>query len=148
MSDPQLHDIDGQAATTALAPKLERLLSVPAPPVPNNADATTLLVTLPPGSPGSPPHRHPGPAFGYVIRGEVIIEVEGESPRVVKAGEAFWEPGGDVIHYHDGNNLRDAESAFVVTMFGAAGQPMLVPVGADELEQRRDRRAGESPQSS
>ena len=143
MSDSQRHAVDNQAAA-ALEPKLERILSVSAPPVPTNTDATTLLVTLPPGSPGAPPHRHPVPAFGYVIKGEVIIEVEGESPRVVKAGEAFWEPGGDVIHYRDGNNLPDAESAFVVTMFGVAGQPMLVPVSAEELEQRRDRRAGNS----
>ncbi|MFD0473761.1 hypothetical protein ACFQ0B_40015 [Nonomuraea thailandensis] len=61
--------------------------------------------------------------------------------RVVRAGEAFWEPGGDVIHYQDGNHLADEESAFVVTMFCAPGQPMLIPVSAEELEARRDRRA-------
>jgi quercetin dioxygenase-like cupin family protein len=27
-----------------------------------------------------------------VIKGEVRFEVEGEPPRIVKAGEAFWEP--------------------------------------------------------
>lgn len=113
----------------------------PAPPMPDGAAAMTALVTLPPGSGGSPPHRHPGPVFGYVVKGEIIFELEGEPERVVKAGEAFWEPGFDVIHYQDGNNLADAESAFVVTMFCAPGQPMLVPVSAEELEQRRDRRA-------
>jgi hypothetical protein len=80
-------------------------------------------------------------AFGYVIKGEVVFEVEGEPKRVVKAGEAFWEPGGDVIHYHDGNNLSDAETVFVVTMFGVTRQPMLIPASAEELEERRDRRA-------
>jgi quercetin dioxygenase-like cupin family protein len=125
----------------ASAPKLDVISSVPAPPVPDNAEATTIVVTLPPGSEGAPPHRHPGPAFGYVLKGEIVFEVEGEPKRVVKAGEAFWEPGGDVIHYHDGNNLPDAESAFVVTMFGVADHPPLVPVSADELEERRDRRA-------
>jgi len=39
--------------------------------------------------------------------------------------------------YHDGNNLPDAETAFVVTMFGVAGQPTLIPVSPEELEQRR-----------
>jgi quercetin dioxygenase-like cupin family protein len=128
------------STTQDLAPKVDVIASVPAPPLPADAEAMTVHVTLPPGSPGAPPHRHPGPAFGYVIKGEVLFEVEGEPPRVVKAGEAFWEPGGDVIHYHDGNNLPDAESAFVVTMFGVSGQPVLTPAGADELEQRRDRR--------
>ncbi|MEV7046430.1 cupin domain-containing protein [Amycolatopsis sp. NPDC051061] len=91
--------------------------------------------------PGAPPHRHSGPAYGYVIQGEIVFELEGEPERVVKAGEAFWEPGGDVIHYQDGNHLPDAESAFVVTMFCVPGRPMLEPVRAEELEERRDRRA-------
>jgi quercetin dioxygenase-like cupin family protein len=134
------HHLENPDATTP-PPKIELVSSVPAPPVPDNAEAMTILVTLPPGSEGSPPHRHTGPAFGYVIRGEMIFELEGEPQRVVQAGEAFWEPGGDVIHYQDGNNLQDAETAFAVTMFGVAGQPMLIPVSAEELEERRDRRA-------
>ena len=127
---------------SALAPKIELIATVAgAPPMPDGAEAMTILVTLPPGSPGAPPHRHSGPCFGYVVKGEIIFELEGEPERVIKAGEAFWEPGFDVIHYQDGNNLADAESAFVATMFCAPGQPMLVPVSAGELEQRRDRRA-------
>jgi hypothetical protein len=53
-------------------------------------------------------------------------------------------PGGDVIHYQDGNHFADEEPAFVVTMFCAPGQPMLVPVSPEELEARRDRRAPQS----
>lgn len=112
------------------------------PFIPDGAHAMTVVIGYPPGSAGAPPHRHPsGPAFGYVLEGEVLFELEGEPPRVIYAGEAFWEPGGDVIHYQDGNNLADTESLFVVTMFGVAGQPMLIPVSAEELEERRDRRA-------
>ena len=130
---------DGAGAS--LAPKFSTISSVPAPPVPVPADAMTIQVTLPPGSPGLPPHRHSGPAFGYVVEGEVRFELEGEPERVVHAGETFWEPGGDVIHYQDGNNLRDAKTTFIVVMFCVPGQPMVVPVSAEELEQRRDRRA-------
>jgi quercetin dioxygenase-like cupin family protein len=143
MSIEHLPDIENHTATPPAA-KVELISSVPAPPVPDNAEAMTILVTLPPGSESSPPHRHTGPAFGYVISGEMIFEVEGEPQRVVKAGETFWEPGGDAIHYQDGNNLPDAETVFVVTMFSVAGQPMLIPVSADELEERRDRRAPRS----
>ena len=123
------------------APKLDVILTVEAPPVPVPAEAMTLHVTLPPGSPGLPPHRHSGPAFGYVVEGEVIFELEGEPERVVQAGETFWEPGGDVIHYQDGNNLPDAETTFIVVMLCVPGQPMMTPVSPEELEQRRDRRA-------
>jgi quercetin dioxygenase-like cupin family protein len=122
-------------------PQVDVVGSVQNPPIPRPADATTLLVTLPPGSAGSPPHRHPGPAFGYVIQGEMIFEVQGEAPRVVRAGETIWEPGGDLIHYRDGNNLADAETRFVVTLFGAPGQPIFVPLSEEELEDVRSRQA-------
>lgn len=131
------HDAEASSAP----PRLDVVGSVPTPPMPDPSEAMTLLVTLPPGSSGSPPHRHTGPAFGYVIDGEMIFELEGDPQRVVRAGETFWEPGGDVIHYQDGNNLSGAPTQFVVTMFCVPGQPMLVPVSAEELEERRPRRA-------
>ena len=58
----------------------------------------------------------------------MIFELEGDPERVVRAGDTFWEPGGDVIHYQDGNNLADPQTRFVVTMFAVPGQPMLIPV--------------------
>ncbi|MFD7439343.1 cupin domain-containing protein [Streptomyces sp. NPDC059861] len=111
------------------------------PSVPDGAHVMTLLVEFPPGDPGTPPHRHFGPAFGYVLEGEMLFELEGEPERVVRAGEAFWEPGGDVIHYQDGNNRTDMPSRFVVTMMCEPDKPMLVLVEDEELEQRKDRRA-------
>jgi quercetin dioxygenase-like cupin family protein len=123
-------------------PRIEVVATVPgAPQIPNGAEAMTILVTLPPGSPGAPPHRHSGPAYGYVVEGEIVFELEGEPPRVVKGGEAFWEPGGDVIHYQDGNNRDDISLRFTVTMLCEPDKPMLVLVGDEELAQRKDRRA-------
>jgi quercetin dioxygenase-like cupin family protein len=110
------------------------------PVIPDGAHAMTIVVEFPPGDPGSPPHRHPGPAFGYVIEGEMLFELEGQAPRVVKAGEAFWEPGGDVIHYSDGNARDDVKLRFTVTMLCRPGQPMLVLVDDDELAERKSRR--------
>jgi quercetin dioxygenase-like cupin family protein len=98
--------------------------------IPESAEVMTLLVEVPPGGPGTPPHRHSGPVFGYVLEGEIIFELEGEPERVIKAGEAFWEPGGDVIHYQDGNNLADAWSRFAVVMMCVPGQPMLSTTAA------------------
>jgi hypothetical protein len=70
----------------------------------------------------------------------MLFELEGEAPRVIKAGEAFWEPGGDVIHYSDANNRTDVRLRFLVTMICTPGVPMLVVVGDEELEARKDRR--------
>ena len=140
MTVDHAHHIEDPNATTP-QPQVELVGSVPTPPMPDPSETMTIHVTLPPASAGSPPHRHTGPAFGYVIEGEMIFELEGEPECVVGAGGTFWEPGGDVIHYQDGNNLTDASTRFVVTMFGVPGQPMLIPVSAEELEQRRPRRA-------
>jgi hypothetical protein len=52
---------------------------------------------------------------------------------VLKAGDARFEPGGDVIHYQGANNLPDAQSQLVVTMFAPRGTPVLTVVSADEL---------------
>ncbi|WP_197373991.1 cupin domain-containing protein [Mycolicibacterium baixiangningiae] len=107
------------------------------PHLPQDAHVMTVVIEYAPGSAGAPPHRHPGgPAFGYMLEGEMLFELEGQPPRVVRAGEAFWEPGGDVIHYSDANNRDDVRSRFVVTMVCVAGQPMLVPVDDDELAAR------------
>lgn len=105
--------------------------------IPAGAHAMTVVVDFPAGDPGTPPHRHFGPAFGYVVEGEMLFELEGEPPRVIKAGEAFWEPGGDPIHYQDGNNRSDIPLRFTVTMLCAPGRPMLALVDEEELEQRK-----------
>ena len=67
----------------------------------------------------------------------MLFELEGQPPRVVRQGEAFWEPGGDVIHYSDANNRDDQRCRFTVTMLCVPGEPMLVLVDDDELLARR-----------
>ena len=111
------------------------------PFIPAGAHAMTIVVQWPSGHPGNAPHRHSGPAFGYVLEGEMVFELEGEPARVVRPGEAFWEPGGDVIHYQDGNNRDDIPVRFTVTMLCEPGKPMLTFVDQEELVQRKNRRA-------
>jgi quercetin dioxygenase-like cupin family protein len=55
--------------------------------------ATAVEVTYEPGGAGVA-HRHPGPAFGYVLEGEYEWAVDDQPARVLKAGETFYEPGG------------------------------------------------------
>ncbi|KAB8193957.1 cupin domain-containing protein [Nonomuraea phyllanthi] len=122
-----------------LPPGVEVITSMPeaAARIPDGAEARTIRVTLAPGDPGAPPHRHPGPLFGYVTQGEILFELEGQAPRVIKAGDALFEPGGDVIHYQGANNLTDAQSQLVVTMFAPPGTPVLTVVSQEELAERR-----------
>jgi quercetin dioxygenase-like cupin family protein len=116
------------------------LQEVQPPFFPEGAHAMTVVVEFPPGDPGTPPHRHSGPCFGYVLSGEMVFELEGEPARVVGDGEAFWEPGGDVIHYQNGNNRDDIPVRYAVTMLSRTGEPMLTLVDEEELAQRRNRR--------
>jgi quercetin dioxygenase-like cupin family protein len=55
--------------------------------------ATTVEVTLGPGE-ASAPHRHPGPAFGYVLEGEYEWAIDDQPAKVLKVGETFYEPSG------------------------------------------------------
>lgn len=130
-----------QPRSEAWKTALTVLQSATPPPIPEGTEATTVIIEFPPGDPGTPPHRHSGPAFGYMLEGEMLFELEGEPERVIKAGESFWEPGGDVIHYQDGNNRSDTRSRFLVTMMCAPGQPMLTLVDDEELAQRQHLRA-------
>ncbi|MCM0675662.1 cupin domain-containing protein [Micromonospora phytophila] len=127
--------------STAWQTALTMLQEAEPPFIPTGAHAMTVVIEYPPGDPGTPPHRHSGPAFGYVLEGEMLLEIEGEPERIVRAGEAFWEPGGDVIHYQDANNRDDIPLRFTVTMLCEPGKPMLTLVDDEELAQRKDRRA-------
>jgi quercetin dioxygenase-like cupin family protein len=108
---------------------------------PQGASIKNMLIELAPGDPGIPPHFHPGPITGYVLEGEVIFEVEGTPERVIKAGESFFEPGGDVIHYQGGNNLKDKSSKFLVVMICPPGKPVLTFCTPEELEAHKPRRS-------
>ncbi|PSM37592.1 cupin domain-containing protein [Streptomyces dioscori] len=137
-----MHGTDAQEGATAGWMTAAKMIQDASPiTVPEGASAMTIHVEWEPGDPGTPPHRHSGPAFGYVIEGAVRFELEGEPERVVEAGGTFWEPGGDVIHYQDGNALTDARTRFVVTMLCAPGKPMLELVDEEELAKRVHLRA-------
>jgi quercetin dioxygenase-like cupin family protein len=119
---------------------------VRSPLIPEGAHVMTVLINHPPGAAGYPPHRLPGgPGFGYMIDGEMLFELEGEPPRVLRAGDAFWGAGGDVIHYQDANNRTDIPCSFLLTLFCVPGQPMIEWVTEEELEERKGLRVSMSP---
>ena len=42
------------------------------------------------------PHRHPGPAFVYVLEGQWETGIDDQPTKVLKAGETFYELGGSL----------------------------------------------------
>jgi quercetin dioxygenase-like cupin family protein len=57
--------------------------------------ATFLEVTLEAGQ-ADVPHRHAGPAYGYVLEGEFEWAIDDQPAKVLKAGETFYEPSGSL----------------------------------------------------
>jgi quercetin dioxygenase-like cupin family protein len=120
-----------ESATTNMTQ--DDLLEIDRLTIPPGAHTMIRLLELPPGDPGIAPHRHSGPVFGYMVEGEMLFELEGGAPYRIKAGEGFFEPGGDVIHYTVANLLPDRTSRFVVVMLCAPGVEMITMVDDDEL---------------
>ena len=116
--------------------KITDLLCETPPSIPDGAHAMTQLVELPPADEGVRPHRHSGPVFGYMLEGRMLFELEGEAPREIIAGEAFWEPGGDVVHYQMSNLDADGWSRFLAVCTCAPGVDMITMLEPDEIEAR------------
>jgi quercetin dioxygenase-like cupin family protein len=106
------------------------------PRIAPNSAGMVATVTIPPGDAGSGPHRHSGPVFGYVLEGEILFELEGEKPYPIAAGQAFWEPGFDVVHYQAANLRTDIASKFVVFMLCAPDVPMMTYLDEAEVSER------------
>jgi quercetin dioxygenase-like cupin family protein len=140
MRDQHAEHRHGSNATTTT------LLQERPPFIPNDVETIVLEISLPPANLGAPPHRHSGPVFGYVLEGELRFRLEGQDERVYRAGEAFWEPGGDVIHYTAANNLADNRTRFLAVIVGQRGAPIMTFPSADELAEReRARSAAGAP---
>src|SRR5262245_1858694 len=82
-------------------------------PILDGAHLETSLVdvTYEPGG-ANPPHRHPCPVVGYVLEGAIRLQLKGQSARVVKAGETFYESPDDV-HLVSANASADVPARFL-----------------------------------
>jgi len=78
---------------------------------------------IPGGAAGK--HTHPGEELGYVVEGTLELLIEGQPPRVVKAGEAFFVPAGVV---HDGRNVGSGPAKVLATYIVEKGKPVATPV--------------------
>ena len=60
----------------------------------------------------APKHLHPCPVVGYVESGTVLFQVEGEEKKIIKKGEAFYEPRNKTILHFD-NASQDESLIFI-----------------------------------
>ena len=69
-------------------------------------------------------HTHPGEELGYVLEGTLELQVAGQPPRTLKAGETFFIPAGVV---HDGKNVGTGPAKVLATYIVEKGKPVASP---------------------
>ncbi len=72
-----------------------------------------------------PIHTHPAICVGYMIKGDIVYQVEGEKPQMLETGKAFYEPSGPRIMRFD-NASATGESLFVDFCPQQKGEPFLL----------------------
>lgn len=66
-------------------------------------------------------HTHPGMEIGYVLNGEAVMEVVGEAPRSVKAGDAYVIPAGKI---HDARVTSSSPAKVLAFYLVEKGKPL------------------------
>lgn len=104
------------AALAALVPvaasaaEEHALLSAPLTQAPGH-QLSAVTVTYAPGQ-STPPHRHGGDIFAYVLSGHVRTQIEGGSLHVYGPGESWFEPAGS-HHIVSGNASKTEPATFL-----------------------------------
>ena len=84
-----------------------------------------IRVDYAPGGHTAGTHRHPPGAYVYVIDGAVAMGLENESPRVLHAGDTFYEPSG-VLHSVSANASGTEPASLIAVLVVPAGQQAAV----------------------
>jgi quercetin dioxygenase-like cupin family protein len=69
-------------------------------------------------------HTHPGDEISYVMEGEALLLIDGQPPRIVKAGESFVIPAGVI---HDAHNEGSAPIKLIGVYVVEKGKPLATP---------------------
>jgi len=89
-------------------------------------EALMLTVVYPPGG-ADPVHRHNAHGFIYVLEGSVVMQVKGQKPVTLTAGQTFYE-GPDDIHVVGRSASSTQPAKLLVLLVKNKGAPVLVPV--------------------
>ena len=90
------------------------------------AKATMLEVTLAPGEVEAA-HRHPGPAFGYILEGEYEWAIDGNKPKIFRAGDTFYEPTGCLHSIGRNPSTKDKTRFIAVVLHPEDAKDLVIP---------------------
>ncbi len=77
----------------------------------------------PPGFVGGK-HFHTGHVFVYILEGSLIMEMEGDAPRKLEAGDVFQEPQGRTMLVRNLSTTHGVK--LLVFQIGDAGNPLMI----------------------
>jgi quercetin dioxygenase-like cupin family protein len=86
-------------------------------------EGVTTVIEIPPGA-TSARHSHPGEDFGYIIEGTIVLQVDGNPPVTLKAGDVFFTERG---HIHNARNIGTTTARAVDTYVIDKGKPGIIP---------------------
>jgi len=66
-------------------------------------------------------HTHPGEELSIVLEGSLVLEIDGQPAKTIKAGESFFVPAGVV---HAGKNAGSGKAVVFATYIVEKGKPV------------------------
>jgi quercetin dioxygenase-like cupin family protein len=85
-------------------------------------DAVSVLAEIPVGA-ASARHSHPGDDLGYVLEGTIVLQVDGQPPLTLHAGDAFTTPPGRV---HNARNIGTVTARALDIYIIEKGKPAVI----------------------
>lgn len=95
--------------------------------------ATTVVLTLKPGEAGAP-HRHPGPAFGYILEGEYEWAINDEPSKILKVGDTFYEPTGSLHRVSKNPSKTSNTRVLAMVLHPADAKNLVIPEKSKQEE--------------
>jgi quercetin dioxygenase-like cupin family protein len=115
-------DSAAQAPAPTPAPGIKRTI-LQRSDIGNNMEIVLGLAEISPGS-ATGRHTHFGVETGMVIEGSSSLEIEGELPRLIKAGDSYIIPAGKI---HNAKTVGDAPVKVLATYVVEKGKPFASP---------------------
>ena len=111
------------ADNSSASPAPGTLFSTLLPDVPGKRLVAVKLEFDPKSPHSNRAHRHPGSVYVYVTRGTLRLGIAGHPVQVVRAGQSFFEPAGELHNVAENASSTEPASAIAVLIV-PDGQPL------------------------
>jgi quercetin dioxygenase-like cupin family protein len=108
--------------SVAQAPGIKRTL-LQRSDIGNDMEVILGLAEIAPGG-ATGRHTHFGVETGYVVTGSASLEIEGETPKLLKTGDSYTIPANKV---HDAKTVGDDATKVLATYVVEKGKPLATP---------------------